>query len=135
MGLLLAVAVTAAHVDDAKAAPQALAQLSEGALPRLRLLWADQKYHNHALYAWVAEHAHYHLDIVRRQGSGFQLLPRRWVAERTIAWLKRCRRLSVDREKTVRSAVAMVRLAMIRLMLDRLYPSQPQTVFRYRIAS
>jgi|SRR5271156_279532 len=135
MGLLLAVTVTAANVDDAKAAPQALAQLSEGAFPRLRLLWADQKYHNHALYAWVKEHAHYELDIVRREGSGFRLLPRRWVAERTIAWLKRCRRLSVDREKTVISAVAMVHLAMIRLMLERLCPSQQQAEFRYRVAA
>lgn len=135
MGLLLAVSVTAAHVDDAKAAPQALAQLTDSAFPRLRLLWADQKYHNHALAAWVAEHACYRLDIVRRQGPGFQLLPRRWVAERTIAWLKRCRRLTVDREKTVLSATAMIRLAMIRLMLDRLCPSHPQTNFGYRSAA
>lgn len=135
MGLLLAVSVTAAHVDDAKAAPAALGQLNESAFPRLRLLWADQKYHNYALYAWVTEHAHYELEIVRRQGPGFELLPRRWVAERTIAWLKRCRRLSVDREKTVASSLAMIRLAMIHLMLERLCPDQPQAAFHYHLAS
>lgn len=74
-------------------------------------------------------------EPVHRQGTGFQLLPRRWVAERTSAWLKRCRRLSVDREKTIVSSVAMVRLAMLRLMLERLCPSQPQPVFNYRVAS
>src|SRR6516162_5013139 len=57
LGLLLAVVVTAASADDAAAAPGALAQLSEDDFPRLRLLWVDQKYHNHALYGWVADNA------------------------------------------------------------------------------
>src|SRR5262249_59494979 len=93
MGLLLAVVVTGAGVDDARAAPAALAQLPRDEFPRLRLLWADQKYHNHELYGWVAEHSDVELEIVRRPegATGFVLLPKRWVVERTFAWLKRCR--------------------------------------------
>jgi putative transposase len=134
MGLLLAVAVTGADVDDAKAAPLALGQLTEGEFPRLQLLWTDNKYHNYALYAWVEDNAHYELEVVSRPkgAKGFVLLPKRWVVERTNAWLKRCRRLTVDREKTVLSCEAMVRLAMIHLMLNRLCPKDDQPEFLYR---
>jgi transposase len=137
LGLLVAVAVTAADVDDARAAQQALGQVSEAEFPRLRLLWADQKYHNHALYGWVAEHGHYAVEVVRRPegAKGFVLLPRRWVVERTFAWLKRYRRLSLDREKSTRSAEAMIRLAMIHVMLNRLCPKDDEPEFHYREAA
>jgi putative transposase len=137
LGLLLAVAVTAANADDAAAAPGALAQLAEAEFPRLRLVWADNKYHNYALYAWVAEHAHYEVEVVRRPAGtkGFVRLPRRWVVERTIAWLKRYRRLSLDREKSVRSSEAMIRVAMIHVMLNRLHPTGEEQEFRYRKAA
>jgi putative transposase len=137
LGLLLAVAVTAASADDAAAAPQALGQLSRDEFPRLRLVWADQKYHNHALYGWVAGNAHFEIEVVGRPkgAKGFVLLPRRWVVERTFAWLKRCRRLSLDREKSVRSAEAMIRVAMIHLMLNRLCPTGQGQEFRYRKAA
>jgi len=136
LGLLLAVVVTGAHADDGAAAPQALAQLSREEFPRLKLLWADSKYHNHELYGWLDENAHYDLEIVSRpDGSkGFVLLPKRWVVERTFAWLKRCRRLSVDREKTTLSCEAMIRLAMIHRMLNRLHPKEDQAEFHYRMA-
>ena len=137
LGLLLAVAVTAASADDAAAAPRALGQLGRDEFPRLRLVWADQKYHNHALYGWVAENAHYRIEVVSRPkgAKGFVPLPKRWVVERTFAWLKRCRRLSLDREKSVRSAEAMIRLAMIHLMLNRLCPTGEEQEFRYRKAA
>ena len=137
MGLLLAVAITGADVDDAKAAPQALGQLTEDAFPRLRLVWTDHKYPNHALYGWLDENAHYGLEIVSRPKGqkGFVRLKRRWVVERTFAWLKRCRRLTADREKTTRSAEAMIRLAMIHVMLNRLCPKDRQQEFRYRKAA
>ncbi|HYT93433.1 MAG TPA: IS5 family transposase [Gemmataceae bacterium] len=137
LGLLLAVAVTGADVDDAAAAPQALAQLTEAEFPRLRLLWTDNKYHNYALYEWVQENGHYELEPVNRPkgAKGFVLLPRRWVVERTNAWLKRCRRLTVDREKTVLSCVAMIRLAMVHLMLNRLCPNDEKQEFHYRDAA
>src|SRR5262245_31470815 len=133
LGLLLAVTVTSAATDDAVAAPDALGQVPAERFPRLRLVWADQKYHNHALYGWVAEYSPYELAIVRRPegATGFVLLPQRWVVERTFAWLKRCRRLSVDREKTTLSSEGMIRLAMIHLMLHRLCPTNQDPAFHY----
>ena len=129
--------VTSAGVDDARAAPAALAQLRPGEFPRLRLLWADQKYHNHELYGWVAENSDLELGVVRRPAGakGFVLLPKRWVVERTFAWLKRCRRLSLDRERSTRSCEAMIRLAMIHLMLHRLRPADDAREFCYRKAA
>jgi len=133
LGLLLAVVVTAANVDDAAAAPAALEQLVGQRLGKLRVVYADNKYHNHALYGWVAENGSYELGIVRRpEGKkGWVKLPIRWTVERTFAWLTKCRRLSVDREKSIRSAEAMIRLAMIHLMLNRLHPKEDQAEFRY----
>ena len=136
LGLLLAVAVTAADVDDAAAAPGVLAPLGEQHLPRLRQVYGDTKYHNHALYGWVDENAEYELEVVRRPkgAKGWVRLPIRWTVERTFAWLKRCRRLSVDREKSTLSAEAMIRLAMIHVMLNRLCPKANEAEFRYRKA-
>ena len=137
LGLLLAVAVTAADVDDAAAAPLALGQLAGRRLGHVRLVYADSKYHNHALYGWVAQNGWYELGVVRRPKGkkGWVKLPIRWTVERTFSWLKRCRRLSVDREKSSRSAEAMIRLAMIHLMLNRLCPKDDEPEFRYRKAA
>jgi len=137
MGLLLAVVVTAASTDDAAAAPAALQKLRGRYLPKLERVYADNKYHNHALYVWVAAHTDYELDIVRRPkgAKGWVRLPIRWTVERTFAWLKRCRRLTVDREKSTISAEAMIRLAMIHLMLDRLCPKAEKAEFNYRKAA
>src|SRR5215469_8067666 len=137
LGLLLAVVVTGADVDDAAAAPAALQQLARPPLGKVRRVYADTKYHNHALYGWVAENASYELDIVRRPkgAKGWVRLPIRWTVERTFAWLTKCRRLSVDREKSTRSAEAMIRLAMIHLMLNRLCLKENPHEFRYRKAS
>jgi putative transposase len=137
LGLLLAVVVTAADVDDAAAAPAALQQLAGQPLGKVRLVYADSKYHNHALYGWVAENGWYDLAIVRRpKGSeGWVKLPIRWTVARTFAWLNQCRRLSVDREKSTRSAEAMIRLAMIHRKLNRLCPKEGQAEFRYRKAA
>jgi len=137
LGLLLAVAVTAADVDDAKAAPEVLAQLAGQRLGKVRRVYADSKYHNHALYGWVAENGRYELVVIRRPkgAEGWVKLPIRWTVERTFAWLTQCRRLSVDREKTTRSAEAMIRLAMIHMMLNRLAPKEGNAEFRYRDAA
>jgi putative transposase len=134
LGLLLAVVVTSAHVDDAAAAPEALQQLAEQPLGHVRRVFADSKYHNHALYAWVADNGWYDVEIVRRpkDAEGWVVLPIRWTVERTFAWLNKCRRLSVDREKSILSAEAMIRLAMIHLMLNRLCENEDQQEFQYR---
>ena len=139
LGLLLTVVVTSAAVDDAAAAPQVLAQLHRRDYPRLEVVWADGKYHNHALYAWKARKRSlpWRLEIVGRprDAKGFVLLPKRWVVERTIAWLGRSRRLSKDYERRVDSSECMVRLSAIHLLLRRLAPSRTQAPFTYQLAA
>ena len=134
MGLLLAVLVTAANVDDAKAAAQVFERLEGQPMGRVERMYADSKYHNFTLYEWVEQHARYELEIVRRPkgAQGWVVLPIRWTVERTFAWLGKCRRLSKDREKSVLSSEAFVRLAMIHLMLNRLEPKEQDAEFHYR---
>jgi putative transposase len=137
MGLLLAVLVTAADVDDAQAAQELFAQLHGQPMSRVERMYADTKYHNFALYHWVDEHAPWELTIVRRPkgAEGWVRLPIRWTVERTFAWLGKCRRLSKDRERSILSSEAFVRLAMIHLMLNRLQPKQADADFHYRSAA
>jgi transposase len=137
MGLLLAVLVTAADVDDAAAAAKLFPRLEGQPLSRVRRMFADSKYHNHALYAWVEANADWELVIVRRpeDAEGWVRLPIRWTVERTFAWLVKCRRLSVDRERSVLSSEAMIHLAMIHLMLNRLCPKNAEAEFHYRAAA
>src|SRR3954452_20413358 len=137
LGLLLAVLVTAADVDDAAAAAELFARLEGQPMGKVTRTFADTKDHNFKLYEWVEANARWDLSIVRRpEGSeGWVKLPIRWTVERTFAWLGRCRRLSKDREKSVRSSEAFLRLAMIHLMLNRLEPSGTGAKFRYRKAA
>ncbi len=136
MGLLLAVLVTAADVDDARAAAQGFARLEGQPMSRVGRMFADNKYHNYALYEWVKTNARWELVIVRRpEGqTGWVDLPLRWTVERTLAWLGKCRRLSKDRERSVRSSEAFIKLAMIHLMLNRLEPKETDAEFKYRQA-
>lgn len=137
MGLLLAVLVTAASVDDAAAAPALFARLEGQPMSRVVRMYADSKYHNFRLYEWVEANAAWDMSIVRRpEGSeGWVVLPIRWTVERTFAWLGRCRRLSKDREKTVLSSESFIKLAMIQLMFHRLHPSDADAEFHYRDAA
>src|SRR5262245_10308773 len=137
MGLLLAVVVTAANVDDAKGAKAVLNQLAAQDFPRLALLWADNKYHNHDLEEWLTENRRFTIEVVSRpKGSrGFVLLPKRWVVERSLAWLGRFRRNSKDYERRTDSSESMLRVSAIHLMLKRLKPSNVYRPFRYRAAA
>jgi putative transposase len=137
MGLLLAVLVTAADVDDATAAAALFGRLEGQPMGKVRRMFADSKYHNYALYDWVEDNAAWDMVIVRRpEGKkGWVKLPIRWTVERTFAWLGKCRRLSKDREKSVRSSEAFVKLAMIHLMLNRLEPKNTDAEFHYRPAA
>jgi putative transposase len=137
MGLLLAVLVTAAAVDDAAAAPALFARLEGQPMGKVRRMYADAKDHNFKPYEWVEENARWGLSIVRRPEGprGRVSLPSRWTAERTFAWLGRCRRLSKDREKSTRSSESFIKLAMNRLMLHRLRPSGADAEFHYREAA
>jgi putative transposase len=132
LGLLLVVAVTSAALDDAAAAPQVLGQLSRKTYPRLKKLWADQKYHNHRLNAWLKDKS-YEVEVVKRAtgAKGFVLLHKRWVVERTNAWNGRSRRLSKDYERRTDSSESMIRVNSIRLMLNRLAPRPSPVPFGY----
>src|SRR5580693_9718347 len=101
---------------------------------KVRRMYADNKYHNYALYEWVETNADWELVIVRKpEGSeGWVKLPIRWTVERTFAWLGKCRRLSKDRERSVLSSEAWIKLAMIHLMLNRLQPKDNEAEFHYR---
>src|SRR3954468_13660408 len=137
MGLLLAVLVTAASVDDAAAAPALFARLEGQPMSRVGTMYADTKYHNFRLYEWVESNADWEMSIVRRskEAQGWERLPIRWTVERTFAWLGRCRRLSKDREKSVLSSESFIKLAMIQLMSHRLRPSETEPEFHYRSAA
>ena len=137
LGLLLAVVVTTAALDDAAAAPQVFQQVSPRDYPRLRKVWADRKYHNHRLSGWMNEQRpEWDLEIVSRPDGtkGFVKLPRRWVAERTFAWNGRYRRHSKDYERRTDSSEAMVKVSAIHLMLRRLAPPRDPPQFHYRPA-
>jgi len=136
LGLLLAVVVTAANVDDGVAAPKVVAKLQLEALPRLAVFFADNKYHNHDSYAWLNEHSKgkWRLEVSSRpEGSvGFKPLKIRWVVERTFAWIGRYRRNSKDYEVRTDSSESMLRVSSISLMLRRLAaPARKNPGFQY----
>jgi putative transposase len=136
LGLLLAVVVTAGAVDDGAAAPRVLAKLERGRYPRLSRFWADQKYHNHGLYAWMREYSEdqWTLEVVSRPPGheGWVVLPKRWVVERTFAWLGRYRRHSRDYERRTDSSEAMLQVSAIHMLLRRLNPDNKYPKFNYR---
>jgi putative transposase len=136
LGLLLAVVVTAAHVDDGVAAPLLVGKLQVEAFPRLEAIFADNKYHNHAFEAWLQEHGQgkWRLEISSRPAgaTSFKPLPIRWVVERTFAWIGRYRRNSKDYERRTDSSESMIQISSLSLMLRRLRPSaQKSPEFRY----
>ena len=136
LGLLLAVVVTSAAIDDGVAAPAVLGQLTSEKFPRLKVIWGDNKYHNHALLKWVEgdPSRQWSLTVVKRpEGTkGFVLLEKRWVVERTHAWIGRCRRHSRDYERYPSSSAAMIQMTCIGTMLRRLSPCTDIPKFKYR---
>jgi putative transposase len=122
MGLLLAVLVLPANIQDRDGAKTLLSKVN-GHFPRLRVIWADGAYGGE-LVSWVKQTCHWILQTVLRPVGvkGFVLLPRRWVVERTFGWLNRCRRLSKDYERDPQTMETWIHIAMIRLMSRRLLP-------------
>lgn len=120
-GFLLAVLVHAANIQDCHGAVPLLHSLRR-AFPRLRHIFADRVYRGGQLLGALADCGPWTIEIVQRPpgAKGFQLLPRRWVIERSLAWFGRCRRLAKDVETTIASATAWVLLASIRLLYRRL---------------
>jgi putative transposase len=139
LGLLLAVVVTAASADDGATAPTVLGRLDRPRYPRLEVVYGDNKYNNRQLDDWLEEtEAPFEVKVVSRpEGSeGFVKLPKRWVAERSFAWLGRDRRHSKDYEYFPESSEAWIRIGAIAGMLRRLAPDEERksSPFMYRRA-
>ncbi len=127
-GLVLRVVVHSASVQDRAGAKLVLAGLHRQ-FPQVGVVWVDGGYVNSVdakLLDWAAEHEQIEVVCVPRNADvkGFQVLPRRWVVERTFAWISRCRRLARDYERKTAHAEAMIQFAMIRLMSARLAGEQ-----------
>jgi transposase len=120
-GHLLAVYIHPANVQDCHGAVPLLEMLRQR-FPELRHILADRVYRGDQLLRALAPYGAWNIEIIQRPTGvkGFQLLPRRWVVERTFAWLGRCRRLAKDFEGTVESATAWLLLAHLRLLSRRL---------------
>ena len=120
LGLLLAVVVTTASVQDRDGARLLLRHLP-GGCKKLRRISVDGGYAGR-LVTWVSERFKFQLSVVLRpkETRRFVLLPRRWVVERTFAWLNHARRLSKSYERLPRTDEAWIYIAMTRLMLERL---------------
>jgi putative transposase len=122
MGLLLSVVVHAANIQERAGAKRLLRRVKEKGFKRLKLIWAEGGYSGQPLRDWVMDLTGWLFEIVKRSADtqGFVVLPKRWIVERTFAWLGRFRRLSKDYEQLPETSEAMIYAAMIRLMLKRL---------------
>jgi putative transposase len=124
LGLLIAVVVTAANVQDYHGAKPVLGSVKDRC-PRLKVVWADGISEKQWLIDWVRTECGWELVIIKRsdQEKGFKLVPKRWVVERTFSWLGRYRRLSKDYEKLPETSEARIQMAMIQIMVRRLEPT------------
>lgn len=125
LGLLLSVTVLSAKTAETSAAQQALAGL-DTRLARVELAWADQGFGGAPFQRWLHEQLHWGLELtsgLSKPGRpDFKVAPRRWVVERTIAWLNRCRRLLCDFERLTIVSLGWIYAAMVFLMARRLAP-------------
>jgi len=126
LGLILAVVVMAASWQDHDGACFVLMRLRQR-FGRLKVLFADSAYNRNGLVGWVKDYFGWMLQTVLRpvHAAGFVVLPKRWIVERTFAWLGRCRRHSKDYERTTESSEAMIYITMIQLMSRRLARAKP----------
>ena len=121
IGLPVAMIVHPANVQDRDGAPALLASARD-LVPWLRHVFADAGYAGDKLKDALANRGEWTIEIVKRSDTakGFVLLPRRWVVERTLAWLNRNRRLAKDVERTIESAATWLYIASVKLMSRRL---------------
>jgi putative transposase len=124
MGNILAVLCTAANISDQAGAELLLTELPDAVWDRLEKIWADGGYRGD-LIAWVRDNFDAVLEIVLRCDDikGFVVLPKRWIVERSFAWLGRYRRLSKDYEQLLEHSQGMIYLASIHHLLKRLAPA------------
>ena len=122
MGLVLTVLVHKASMQERTGAKSLLKRAKKKGFQQLALIWADGGYSGQPMIDWVWNLAGWIFEVVKRSDDtdGFVVLPRRWVVERTFAWLGRYRRLSKDYEQLPETSEAMIYAAMVHLMLKRL---------------
>ena len=122
MGLLLVVVVHKASIQERAGAKLLLLRAVQKGFERLALIWADGGYSGQPMIDWVRQLAGWVFEVIKRsdETTGFVILPRRWVVERTFAWLGRYRRLSKDYEQLPETSEAMIYSAMVHIMLRRL---------------
>jgi putative transposase len=121
LGLPLSIYVTPADVQDRVGARLLLAGLKP-LMPRLKKIWADGAYGGDPLAQWCHKEGGWELQVVERNPDteGFEVIPKRWIVERTLSWIGQNRRMSKDYERKVQTSETLVEVAMIRLMLRRL---------------
>ena len=111
-----------ADIQDRDGAALVLDKATRALFPFIQVIFADGGYQGEVAATKVSGTGDWRLEIVKRsdQAKGFVVLPKRWLVERTLSWLTRCRRLVRHYEQYLCTSVAFVRIAMIRLMLRRL---------------
>ena len=122
LGLLLSVVVHPADIQDRDGAALVLNKRTRRLFPFIERIYADGGYQGPRVRAAAARTGTWKIEIIKRSdiAKGFVVLPKRWVVERTLAWISRNRRLSRDFERYATTVTAFIRLAMIRIMLRRL---------------
>ena len=119
-GFLISILVHTADIQDRDGAVDVLKRICQR-FPWLRHIFADGGYAGDKLRTALAKAGNWVIEIIKRsdQAKGFEVLPRRWVVERTFAWLGRCRRLAKDWEATIASSTAWAMIASIRMLIRR----------------
>jgi len=125
LGLIWGLAVLPAAPTDWDGAVEVFRRVG-GRLPRLAKVWADSAYRVEALTAWVAEHCRWVVEVVTRRDDavGFEVIPWRWVVERTFGWFGRYRRLSKDYEHNPESSEAWIYISAIHRMSRFMLPDR-----------
>mgnify|MGYP006290466925 CR=1 FL=1 len=118
-GLLLAVIVSEANMPERVGGCALLLEV-ESQMSNLSLIWVDAGYQGPNFSRVVEKLTQAKVEVVKRSSKAFEVLPRRWVVERTFAWLVQNRRLVVDSEKLPEVSESLIEVAMTRLMLKRL---------------
>ena len=128
LGFMVGLVVHSAGIQDRDGAPELLRSIRD-AYPDLRHIFADGGYAGPKLRDALEEVGNWTIQIVKRSDTaqGFEVIPRRWVVERTFAWLNRCRRLAKDWEKSIASAEAWIFIAHIRTLTRRIASHCNQT--------
>jgi transposase len=123
----LNVVVHPANIQDRDGVALVLDQRTRRLFPFIERVFADGGYQGPKAAKAAAQTGTWIIDIVKRLDTaiGFEVVPKRWIVERTLAWISRCRRLARDFERYARTTAAFIRLAMIRIMLPRLTRSNP----------